>query len=155
MRANAPVIDRSSSTTSIVLGGWAFTLMFLSRQADANLSPFTEPALDCNFAAVFFNDFFSVRHAKAQAAGLIGIERFENLFDSFFGHSGAGIFYNQRERFSVDPGGDTQSPAGRHRLNRIEQKIQQGCADATFVEQRRWVFITLLKLYLDPVRGYL
>src|SRR5690242_13112018 len=151
MTDNAPVMDRSSSTTSMVLGGWSFTFVFLSRQANANSSPFTDPALDSNVAAVFFNNFFSVRHAKAETTRLVGVEGFENLLDSFFGHSQASVLYDQRERFSVYPGGNTQSAAHRHRFNRIEQQVKQGCAEASFVEQRRWICLTLIELQFDPV----
>src|SRR5690242_14838460 len=146
MTDNAPVMDRSSSTTSMVLGGWAFTLVFLCRQRDANLGPFPDAALDSNVAAVFFNNFFRVRHAKAETTRLVGVEGFENLLDSFFGHSQASVLDNQRERFSVYPGGNSQIAAHRHRLNRIEQQVKQGCAEASFVEQRRWVCLTLIEL---------
>src|SRR5689334_24384131 len=129
MIARAPVTDRSSSTMRMLLGKCAFTWLFIYWQVDPNSSSFAESALNANLTRVFFYNFFGVRHAETQSAGLIGIEGFKNLLDSIFSHSRSGIFDFQRKHLSGAGARDAQSAASRHRLNCIQQQVQQGCAN--------------------------
>src|ERR1044072_4582882 len=155
MTARAPVTLLSSSTTSIVLGRCAFTLLFLDVQVDPNSSSFTEGAIDPNRAPVFFNNLFRVRHTETESAGLIGIERLENFLNPIFVHSRPRIIYYERKHFARSGPRDIYNPAARHRLDRIENEIQQGSTHASFVKHGGGIRVFVIELNLDSVLGYL
>ena len=97
------------------------------RQAHGEAAPLAGPAPDLDLPAVTRHD--AVRDRQAEAGPVLRLRREEGLEAALpdrLAHAGARVLDDAHDAIALGPRRERQGPALRHRVERVEEQVQEG-----------------------------
>src|SRR5436305_14715045 len=131
--ASASATLRSSSTMRI-RGCDFIEVISVYRQYDFYLRASADTAVHMDAAAMLFDHLRSERHAKSEPLAFRGVKRLEHILHLLGGHAAAIVGNDQFNFAAAIAGGNLQAAAILHRLDGIEQQVNQRRAHRRLVK---------------------